>query len=163
MKNLSLIVAIGKNNEIGKDNKLLWHIPNDLKFFKEVTNGKTIVMGGNTFYSLPKVLPNRHHIVLTQDDYNFPDEVETFYDFDDMMNSLKERNEEMFIIGGAMLYNSCINYVDKMYITELDKEYPEADRYFPKFNKNDWNSEVIKEDSYEDINYKHVLYKRKVR
>ena len=105
MKNLSLIVAVGKNMEIGKDNKLLWHIPEDLKFFKEKTSGKTIIMGSNTFYSLPKLLPNRHHIVLTLDDYKFPDEVEVYYDFNTLLKALETRDEEMFIIGGAAIYS----------------------------------------------------------
>ena len=110
MKNLSLIVAVGKNMEIGKDNKLLWHIPEDLKFFKEKTSGKTIIMGSNTFYSLPKLLPNRHHIVLTLDDYKFPDEVEVYYDFNTLLKALETRNEEMFIIGGAAIYSLFIDY-----------------------------------------------------
>lgn len=160
MKNLCLIVAVGKNMEIGKDNKLLWYIPEDLKFFKEKTNGKTIIMGSNTFYSLPKVLPNRHHIVLTLDDYKFPDEVEVFNDFETLINNLKKRNEEMFVIGGAAIYKLFIDYVDYMYITEIDKEY-DADRFFPNFDKNKWNREILSARECEGIKYKHVLYKRK--
>ena len=142
MKNLSLIVAIGKNNEIGKDNKLLWYIPEDLKFFKEHTTGKTILMGSNTFYSLPKLLPNRHHIVLTQDDYDFPKEVEVFRDFNELLENLKSRNEEIFVIGGGMIYKLFIDYVDTMYITEIDKEY-DATVFFPKFDKTNWQREVL--------------------
>lgn len=160
MKNLSLIVAVGKNMEIGKDNKLLWHIPEDLKFFKEKTSGKTIIMGSNTFYSLPKVLPNRHHIVLTLDDYKFPDEVEVFNDFETLINSLKKRNEEMFVIGGAAIYKLFINYVDSMYITEIDKEY-DADKFFPNFDKKKWNRKVLSTHECDGVECKHVLYKRK--
>lgn len=160
MKNLSLIVAVGKNMEIGKDNKLLWHIPEDLKFFKEKTSGKTIIMGSNTFYSLPKVLPNRHHIVLTLDDYKFPDEVEVFNDFETLINSLRKRNEEMFVIGGAAIYSLFIDYVDSMYITEIDKEY-DADKFFPNFDKKEWSSEILNTHECDGIEYKHVLYKRK--
>lgn len=161
MKKLSLIVAIGKNREIGKDNKLLWNIPEDLKFFKEKTSNKTIVMGSNTFYSLPKVLPNRKHIVLTLDDYDFPDEVKVFHDFNDLIKYLECLDEdEIFVIGGAAIYNLFIDYVDKMYITEIDKEY-DADRFFPEFDKNDWDIEVLSEHKYNEIMYKHVLYKRR--
>ena len=160
MKNLNLIVAVGKNMEIGKDNKLLWHIPEDLKFFKEKTSGKTIIMGSNTFYSLPKLLPNRHHIVLTLDDYKFPDEVEVYYDFNTLLKALETRDEEMFIIGGAAIYSLFIDYVDSMYITEIDKEY-DADKYFPNFDKNKWNRKVLSNNECDEVEYKHVLYTRK--
>lgn len=160
MKNLSLIVAVGKNMEIGKDNKLLWHIPEDLKFFKEKTSGKTIIMGSNTFYSLPKLLPNRHHIVLTLDDYKFPDEVEVYYDFNTLLKALDARDEEMFIIGGAAIYSLFIDYVDSMYITEIDKEY-DADKYFPNFDKNKWNRKILSNNECDGVEYKHVLYTRK--
>lgn len=159
MKNLSLIVAVGKNREIGKDNKLLWHIPEDLKFFKEKTDGKTIIMGSNTFYSLPKVLPNRHHIVLTLDEYEFPSDVEVYHNFDDLLKNLEKKDEQMFIIGGAAIYNLFIDYVDSMYITEIDKEY-DADRFFPEFDKNKWNRTVLSENSFDGVEYRHVLYER---
>lgn len=157
---LTLIVAIGKNNEIGKDNKLLWHIPEDLKFFKEKTTGKTIVMGSNTFYSLPGLLPNRHHIVLTLDDYKFPDEVEVYNDFDKLLKYLKNKNEEIYIIGGAAIYKLFIDYVDKMYITEIDKEY-DADKFFPEINYKDWNRKVLSNLEYNGIKYSHVEYIRR--
>ena len=160
MKNLSLIVAIGKNNEIGKDNKLLWHIPEDLKFFKELTTGKTILMGSNTFYSLPGLLPNRHHIVLTLDDYEYPKEVEVFKDFNELLENLKNREEEIFVIGGGMIYKLFIDHVNTMYITEIDKEY-EATVFFPKFNKDEWEREVMSEHEYKTLKYSHVKYTRR--
>lgn len=160
MKNLSLIVAIGKNNEIGKDNKLLWNIPEDLKFFKEITTGKTIVMGSNTFYSIGRVLPNRHHLILTQDDYVFPEEVEVFYNFNDILERIKKEKDEVVVIGGAAIYNLFIDYVDKMYITEIDKEF-DADRFFPKFDKNNWNKKILSSNSHDDLEYSHVVYTRK--
>ena len=128
MNNLNLIVAIGKNNEIGKDNKLLWNIPEDLNFFKERTINKTIVMGSNTFYSLPRILPNRHYIVLTKSNDKFPNEIEVFNDFEKLLNDLSNRNEEIFIIGGSAIYKLFINYVDKMYITEIDKAVEEKNK-----------------------------------
>lgn len=161
MKKLSLIVAVGKNREIGKDNKLLWNIPEDLKFFKEKTTGKTIVMGSNTFYSLNRLLPNRHHVVLTKDDYKFPDEVDVFNEFDDLLKYLDKLNEdEIYIIGGAAIYKLFIDYVDKMYITEIDQEY-DADKFFPEINKEQWNREVLSNNKYEDISYSHILYTRR--
>lgn len=161
MKNLSLIVAIGKNREIGKDNKLLWHIPEDLKFFKEKTMGKTIVMGSNTFYSLNGLLPNRHHIVLTQDDYEFPKEVEVFNDFNELLDHLKSLDDdEIFVIGGAAIYKLFIDYVDKMYVTEIDKEY-DADKFFPEIKSECWDKKIISNNNYCDINYSHNIYIRR--
>lgn len=159
---LTLIVAVGKNNEIGKNNSLLWHIPEDLQFFKEKTLNKTIVMGSNTFYSLPKVLPNRKHIVLTLDDYDFPKEVIVYKDFNKLLNDLTNREEEIVIIGGEAIYKLFINYVDKMYITEIDKQYNDADRFFPKFNHNDWQKKIISTHEYDGIKYSHVEYTKKV-
>ena len=160
MKNLSLIVAIGKNNEIGKNNKLLWHIPEDLEFFKEYTTGKTILMGSNTFYSLPRMLPNRHHIVLTNEEFEFPDDVEIFYDFDKLLERINESEEEIVVIGGAMIYKEFIDYVETMYVTEIDKSF-DADRFFPEIDKNVWKGKVLSKHKYNDLNYSHVKYTRR--
>lgn len=160
MKNLSLIVAIGKNNEIGKNNRLLWHIPEDLKFFKEQTIGKTILMGSNTFYSLPGVLPNRHHIVLTNDNFEFPDGVEVFNNFDELLRRIEEADEEIVVIGGAMIYKEFIDYVDTMYVTEIDESF-DADRFFPEIDKEIWSGKVLSKHKYNDLKYSHVKYTRR--
>ena len=112
----SIIAAIGKNNELGKDNNLIWHLPNDLKFFKETTTGKTIIMGRRTFESLPRMLPNRHHIVLSSSE-DFPEEVTVYKTLEELLEDLKDKDEEMFIIGGASIYKTFIDYCDKMYLT----------------------------------------------
>lgn len=161
MNNLILIGAIGKNRELGKDNKLIWYIPDDLKFFKEKTINHTIVMGYNTFLSLPKLLKDRKHIVLTSKNIKLPDEVIIFHDKESVLNYAKEKDEDIFIIGGASIYKQFIDDADKMYLTEIDAIDDNADVYFPEFNKNNWNSEILKEKEYENISYKHVLYKRK--
>lgn len=160
MKNLSLIVAIGKNNEIGKDNKLLWHIPEDLEFFKKYTTGKTILMGSNTFHSLPKVLPNRHHIVLSNENFNFPTEVEVFDNFDKLLKRISQTEEEIVVIGGAMIYKEFMGYVETMYVTEIDKEF-DADRFFPEIDKNVWKGKVLSKHIYNDLKYSHVKYTRR--
>lgn len=159
---LTIIVATGKNGEIGKDNKLIWYLKEDLQFFKEKTIGKTIVMGSNTFYSLPHLLPDRKHIVLTLDDYIFPEEVEVFNDFDKLIKYLETKNEDIFVIGGAAIYNLFINYVDKMYITEIDKEF-DADKFFPKFDLNEWDRKVLSNHQDNTLKYSHVEYIRKVK
>ena len=158
----SIIAAIGKNNELGKDNNLIWHLPNDLKFFKETTTGKTIIMGRRTFESLPRMLPNRRHIVLSSSE-DFPDEVTVYKTLEELLEDLKDKDEEMFIIGGASIYKTFIDYCDKMYLTIIDAECKEADAYFPTFNESDWDKELLKENEDNGIKYKHVLYKRKNR
>ena len=154
----SIIAAIGKNNELGKDNNLIWHLPNDLKFFKETTTGKTIIMGRRTFESLPRMLPNRHHIVLSSSN-DFPSEVSVYNNLDDLLKDYKDSEEELFVIGGASIYKLFLDYSDKLYLTEIDAS-EEADAYFPKFDKNDFEYELLKENEDNGIKYKHVLYKR---
>ena len=158
----SIIAAIGKNNELGKDNNLIWHLPNDLKFFKETTTGKTIIMGRRTFESLPRMLPNRHHIVLSSSE-DFPEEVTVYKTLEELLEDLKDKDEEMFIIGGASIYKTFIDYCDKMYLTLIDAECKEADAYFPPFDESDWDKELLKENEDNGIKYKHILYKRKNR
>ena len=157
--NLVIIAAIGKNNELGKDNKLIWHLPGDLKFFKEKTIGKNIVMGRKTFESLPKMLPNRHHIVITTGNID-NSEVEVYHSIEDFLKDYSYSGET-YVIGGASIYNSLIDYVDVMYLTEINKECLEADSYFPDFDREGWRSEVIGNNTENGISYKHVLYKRR--
>src|SRR5574344_1324838 len=116
---ISIISAIGKNNELGKNNDLIWHLPHDLKFFKETTMNKPIVMGYNTFLSLPKVLPGRKHIVLCFDKVELPEGMELFNNIDDVLKYIKQY-DEVFIIGGASIYNAFMKYADNLYLTEID-------------------------------------------
>ena len=162
MNNLILIGAIGKNGELGKNNKLIWYIPDDLKFFKENTINHTIVMGYNTFISLPKLLVKRKHIVLTRKtDLNLPSEVTIFHDKESVLEYAKNHNDDIFIIGGASIYTQFINESDRMILTEINESDKEADAYFPNFNVLSWDKEILSEKEYEGISYKHVLYKRK--
>ena len=161
---LSIIVAIAKNNVIGKDNKLIWHIPEDLKRFKRITTGKTIIMGRNTFLSLGRVLPERKHVVLThlQETVSDNEQVKTVYSLDDLKEYI-ENDEENFVIGGAMMYKTLMPYANKMYITEIDQEF-NGDVYFPEINKNEWK-EVERTPGLTDeknpYKYSYVTYIRK--
>ena len=161
---LSIIVAIAKNNVIGKDNKLIWHIPEDLKRFKRITTGKTIIMGRNTFLSLGRVLPERKHVVLThlQEVVSGNEQVKTVYSLDDLKEYI-ENDEENFVIGGAMMYKTLMPYANKMYITEIDQEF-EGDVYFPEIDKNEWK-EVERTPGLTDeknpYKYSYVTYIRK--
>lgn len=157
--NLVIIAAVGKNNELGKDNELIWHLPSDLKFFREKTIGKNIVMGRKTFESLPKMLPNRRHIVITRGNIDNP-EVEVYHSIDDFLKNYNF-TEETYVIGGASIYSSLINYADLMYLTEIDGVCPSADVYFPNFDRELWHSEVIGTNIDNGISYKHVLYRRR--
>ena len=161
---LSIIVAKAQNNIIGKDNKLLWHIPEDLKRFKDITTGHTIIMGRKTFESLGRVLPNRKHIVFTQNsDFKVNDEnVKIVHSMLEIVEYI-ENKEENFVIGGAMIYNLLMPYVNKMYITEIHKDF-EGDTVFPKINLDIWK-EVSREKGEDieqnDLEYDFVVYERK--
>ena len=155
---ISIIAAIGKNNELGLNNDLIWHLPNDLKYFKETTLNQTIVMGYNTFVSLGRVLPNRKHIVLSFEKIKLPDEVIQFNNMEDLNNYIKDK--DVFIIGGASMYKQFIDECDKLYLTEIDDTH-KADAYFPKFDKNLFNKKIIGTNSDNGINYTFTLYERK--
>lgn len=158
--NISLIAAIGKNNELGKDNNLIWKIKGDMKFFKDTTMGHNIVMGRKTFESLPKVLPGRKNIVISSNDIN-NSEIEVYKSIKEFLLKYKDFNSEIFVIGGASIYRQFYNLASKMYLTEIDATEKDADVYFPKFNVNDWDKEILCERKEDLLQYKHVLYKRK--
>lgn len=158
---LSIIAAIGKNNELGLNNNLIWHLKGDMKFFKETTIGHTIIMGRKTFESLPHLLEERKHIVLSRNNINIPN-IEVFHTIEEFLSNYINTDEEIFNIGGASVYQSLLEYTDKIYLTEIEKT-AKADAYFPTFNKKDFESEILdkKTDEKTGIKYKHVLYKRR--
>ena len=158
----SIIVAIGNNNEIGKNNKLLWHIPEDLKKFKEITQGKTVVMGRNTFESIGKPLPNRHNIVFSKNSKLFSnncnEKLEIYDDFSKIVKKYRNSDEEVFIIGGAQIYKKALEsgIVEKLYISHIDFSDNEADTYFPKIDYNAWKK--VEENEY--AGWKFCVYKK---
>ena len=156
---ISIIAAVGKNNALGRGNDLIWHIKEDLKNFKDLTMGKYIVMGKNTYKSLPRHLEGRKYIVLSSSLDNIDDGM-LFKDFNKLLEFVKNLDEEIMIIGGASIYKLFLPYANKLYLTEIDSE-EQADVYFPKFNKNLYDKEILSENKENDINYKHVLYRRK--
>ena len=158
--NITLIAAVGKNLELGKDNTLIWSIPEDLNYFRENTVGKTIVMGMNTLKSLPKLLPNRKHVVLTRKNVELDSSIVVVHSIDELLSYIDSLDEEVMIIGGAQIYNQVIRYANKMLLTEID-DTKDADVYFPSFSLDDWNREVDSKHRYNDINYSHVTYTRK--
>ena len=161
---LSIIVAKAKNNTIGKDNKLLWHIPDDLRRFKELTINHNIIMGRKTFESIGRILPNRKHIIFSQNpDFKIENEnIEIVHSMLQIQQYIEDENEN-FVIGGAMIYNLLMPYVTKMYVTEIDKDF-EGDTVFPRINPDVWQ-EISREegpkDEENDFKYEYVVYKRK--
>jgi len=133
---ISLIVAVSKNNVIGSDNKLLWHLPADLKHFKAITSNHTIIMGRKTYESIGRALPNRRNIIVTrQEDFNAPG-CEIIHQLQDAID-LCEGEPEVFIIGGGEIYRQSIHAADKIYITRVYKEF-EGDATFPDFSLSEW-------------------------
>ncbi|MDO5665659.1 MAG: dihydrofolate reductase [Bacteroidia bacterium] len=161
---VSIIVAIDENNAIGRAGDLLCHLPNDLKHFKNVTSGHTVVMGRRTYESLPKgALPNRVNIVVTSDKKeNYPNCV--------VVRSLDEAFEkapddkEIFIIGGGQLYNSSLNLIDKLYLTRIHHTFEDADTFFPEIDFKEWKlleKEEHKADEKHKYDYTFEMYERK--
>lgn len=135
---ISMIVAYGKNWEIGLNNQMIWHIPEDFKNFKAITSGHHILMGRKTFESIGKPLPNRTSLVLTRGEFSH-DEVHTFSDVQEAFNfARKNAEEELFIIGGANIYETLFPYVDKMYLSEVDYD-GEADAYLKQIDFSTWD------------------------
>ncbi|MFK3986326.1 dihydrofolate reductase [Exiguobacterium mexicanum] len=120
------VVAIGSNREIGKDNALLWRLPDDLKQFKAVTTGQTVVMGRKTFESIGRPLPNRRNIVVTSDRTFLAEGVDVWHD----LESLKDETTDLYIIGGATLYEQTLSITDRFFVTEVDGTF-EADTFYP--------------------------------
>ncbi len=159
---IGMIAAIGKNNELGKDNKLLWRVPNDMKFFKRTTMEHKVIMGFNTYKSLPPTgLPGREIIVLTNEQQENTENVKFVEDINEIIDNYLESPEEVFIAGGASMYRQFLPYVNYMYLTELDFECKEADVYYPFFDKEEWNPNLLEEGTSNNINYKIYKYVRK--
>ena len=157
---ISIIVAIAENMAIGKNNDLLWHIPADMKRFKQITSGHPVIMGKKTWESLPKrPLPDRKNIVLT----DIPDEeIEgsvTSYSIEDALNKC-EREKEIFIIGGGSIYRQFMNLADRLYITHVHRK-ADADVYFPVIDLKIWK--VIEKEEFTDGTppYTYIVYERK--
>ena len=162
---LSIIVAVAKNNVIGKDNKLIWHLPEDLKRFKRLTTGHNIIMGRKTFESLGRVLPNRKHIVLCNDaELNINDEKVKIIDDVNKLEEYINSDEENFVIGGASIYKLLLPKTEKLYITKINQEF-EGDVYFPEIKDEEWKiierEKGLKDDE-NPYDYEYVTYVRKI-
>jgi dihydrofolate reductase len=162
---ISIIAAVSDDGGIGKNNELLWHIPEDLKRFKKLTIGKSVIMGKKTWESLPrKPLPGRKNIVLTDIPYELINCAITAYSMKDAVRK-SDKNEEVFVIGGGSIYRQFMPFADRLYITHVHKEAP-ADIFFPEIDQRKWKvvekKECISEDDYK-IPYSYVIYERRKR
>ncbi|MBI4096788.1 MAG: dihydrofolate reductase [Candidatus Levybacteria bacterium] len=163
---ISIVAAIGKNRELGKDNKLLWHIPEDLKRFKQLTSGHPIIMGRKTFESIGHALPNRLNVVITRDERFKPDGVAVVHSLQegiDVSSEYKEKSildtkyqilnteHEIFIIGGGQIFEQAMPLADRLYLTIVDATF-DADVFFPEYSM---FTKVIEKEEHEFEEYKY--------
>ncbi len=160
---ISIIVAIARNNAIGMNNQLLWHISNDLKRFKKITAGHTVIMGKKTLESLPSgPLPKRRNIILSDKPNDVIEGCETVNSIQDAIDLVKNENE-VFIIGGGSVYRQFLPLADKLYLTIVEKDF-EADTFFPEIPFTEWETiekEIVNNDSQNNFVYRFETYIRK--
>ena len=161
---ISLVVAASENNAIGKNNQLLWHLPNDLKFFKNTTWGSVVIMGRETFESVNKPLPGRINIVITKQPNWNAENVTTAASLEDALLKATETNcKEIYIIGGGEIYKQSLSIADKVYLTRVHTQI-DGDTFFPVLNENQWimiSDEKFEADEKHQFGYSFQLFERK--
>ncbi len=156
-KMFSIIACIGKNRELGLKGGLVFHIKDDMKFFKETTMGHPVIMGDRTFASLPQALPGRTNYVLTHHPENLSETAVPVTDLEEFIAKYADSPEEVFVIGGGFVYNEFLPYADNLYLTEVDAT-AEADTFFPEFDKTQYNKTIIKKGQSDDLTYAFAKY-----
>ncbi|MBU2651223.1 MAG: dihydrofolate reductase [Bacteroidetes bacterium] len=163
MPTISIIVAIARNNAIGKDNQLLWHLPDDLKRFKRITSGHPVIMGKKTYESLPvRPLPGRLNIVITDNPNDTFDGCETVFSIEEALAKCP-RDMECFIIGGGSVYRQFMPLAEKLYITKVHKDF-DADTFFPEITEDDWalmEESPLQTNENNSLSYSFLTYQRK--
>ncbi|MEK7219432.1 MAG: dihydrofolate reductase [Patescibacteria group bacterium] len=163
---ISLIAAIGKNNELGKNNTLVWSMPNDLKYFREKTAGHTIIMGRKTFESIGHPMPKRRNIIITRDTNYKKEGIEVVHSLEEALSRARTplaQNEEIFIIGGEGIFKESMNIADRLYITHIDATDKDANVFFPEIIPIVWNEvshEEHKKDNDNPHDYTFSVYER---
>lgn len=158
---ISIIAAIGKNNELGLNNQLIWHLKEDMKFFKTLTTGKIIIMGRKCFESMPGLLQDRENIIITQNKDYKVDKAKIFHSIKETINYIESTDKDIFIIGGAKIYEEFLPIVENIYLTEIDAT-SKADVFFPNFNKEEYEKEILDKKEENNIKYIFSLYRKKV-
>ncbi|AUC75345.1 dihydrofolate reductase [Olleya sp. Bg11-27] len=163
VNNLTMIVAAGENNEIGKNNDLIWHLRDDLKRFKALTSGHHIIMGRKTFESFPKPLPNRTHIVITrQANYTAPEGVIVVSSLEDAI-AISKKDTQPFIVGGGEIYKLAMSYASKIELTRVHSNF-DADTFFPEIDSSLWKETANtfhKKDETHEFEFSFLTYERK--
>lgn len=156
---ISIIAAIGKNKELGKDNKLVFHIKEDMQFFKSTTTGHAVLMGKKTFESIGRPLSHRTNYVAAFSTEELPTDVHPVNDLHQFLKSHQDTDEEIFVIGGATIYREALPYARTLYLTEIDAT-ADADAFFPDFDRSNYSREIIKKGKEDDLVYSFVKYAR---
>ena len=160
---VAIAVATGENLAIGKNNQLLWHMPADLKFFKQTTSGHTVIMGRKTFDSVGKPLPNRRNIVITRDASLKIECVEVVNSLDEALAITQTEEKPVFIVGGAEIYRQALPKTDRLYLTTIHHNF-DADTFFPDFDRSEWkviSSEPHNADEKNKYDYTFEVLERK--
>lgn len=161
---INIIVAASKNHVIGKDNKLLWHLPNDLKYFKAITTGHPIIMGRKTFESIGKPLPNRLNIVISRNKFESTENLIYATSLPEAIVIAEAKDQEIFVIGGGEIYKQALPLANKIHFTLVDTII-EGDTFFPELNENEWqveSSEFHPKDEKHAFNYTFLIYCKKL-
>ncbi len=159
---LTIIAAAAENNALGKDNDLVWHLPDDFKRFKRLTSGHHIIMGRKTFESFPKLLPDRTHVIITRKNDYKPEGTIVVHSLEEAIR-VSKLDEQPFIIGGGEIYKMGMKVADKIELTRVHGEF-DADTFFPEFDENEWN--LVKEQYHEqdekhNYAFTYLTYERK--
>ena len=161
---ISLIAAIGKNNELGKDNSLVWNMPTDLKYFRAKTKGHTVIMGRKTFEAIGRPMPERRNIIITRDKTYKKDGIEVVHSLQEALRLAQGDNEdEIFVIGGEEIFKQAMDIADRLYITHIDATDKEADTFFPEIIPILWNEvshEEHKKDDKNPYDYTFSVYEK---
>ena len=152
----SLIACIGKNRELGKNGKLIFSIKDDMKFFRETTSGHKILMGRKTWESLPGKLKNRENIVISRHPVEGADE--SVSDLKAFISENESSDEEIFVIGGGMVYFELLPHAKNLYLTEVDSSDPDADTFFPEFDQSKYSKVLIKKGKENDLTFSIIKY-----
>ena len=160
---IKIIAAIGKNGELGKNGDLCFHIKEDMQFFKEKTTGNSVLMGKRTWESIGRPLKDRKNFVVTHNPENLPSEVLSVENPEEFIKTFLDKEETLFVIGGASIYQLALPFAEEIYLTEIDAEDKNADVFFPNFDKKLYNRTILKKGSSDDLNFQFVRYQLKER
>jgi len=159
---ITMIAAAAENNALGKDNDLVWHLPDDFKRFKRLTSGHHIIMGRKTFESFPKLLPDRTHVIITRKEDYSPENTIVVHSMEEALK-VSKLDDQAFIIGGGEIYKMGMEHADRIELTRVHGEF-EADTHFPEIDKSEW--EIVKDqfhdkDEKHDYSFTYLTYERK--